>query len=101
MIQGLQIDVSSTELKEHIQGRAKHHKEKAEWYEKQVRNLKEGGVTESMASNDPTSSLQRSAEEHRQKFGFFSFMADHIVPNETYRLTEHDLSRLEFVSRYY
>lgn len=62
MIQGLQIDVSSTELKEHIQGRAKHHKEKAEWYEKQVRNLKEGGVTESMASNDPTSSLQRSAE---------------------------------------
>jgi hypothetical protein len=95
MIQGLQIEVSSEELKKHIGERAKHHREKAEWYEQQVKNLKAGGVGETIASNDPMSSLQRSAQEHKEKCAFFSFI------NDTYRLTEHDLARLEFVSRYF
>jgi hypothetical protein len=51
-------------------------------------------------SNDPVGSLQESANRHGEREAFLTFMAEHIVPDETYRLTEQDLIRLEIVSRY-
>jgi len=101
MIQGLLIELKTDELKQHIVGRADYHKKKAEWYEAQIKNLKQGGLEETHASNDPVSSLERSHHDHREKYGYFMFMAEHLIPDETYRLTEHDLSKLEFVSRYF
>jgi hypothetical protein len=45
--------------------------------------------------------MGRSECSHREKAAFFSFLAEHLIPGETYRLTEDDLARLEFVSRYF
>ena len=101
MIDGIKIDVKSDELRAHIQMRAIHHDNKAKWYNDQIRGLKSGGIAESGNSNDPVGSLQNSMRNHQEKFALFQFMADHIVPDEVYRLAESDLSRLEFVSRYF
>ena len=101
MIEGLKIEIPTEELRAHIEGRARHHREKAEWYEGQVRNLRAGGLSEHHVSNDPVSSLERSEDSHRERAAFFSFLAEHLIEGETYRLTEDDLARLEFVSRYF
>jgi hypothetical protein len=102
MIEGLKIEIPTRELREHIEARAQYHRDKAEWYAGQVSNLRAGGLAEQRhMSNDPVSSLERSEQDHREKCAFFSFLAEHLIPDETYRLTEADLSRLEFISRYY
>jgi hypothetical protein len=100
VIEGLKIELSGGELHEHLEGRAEYHAERATFYENQSMTLLAGGVMEGGASNDPVSSLQSSARSHREKQGFFKFLADHLMVIETYRLTEQDLIRLEIVSRY-
>jgi hypothetical protein len=101
MIEGLKIEITSDELRVHILARAEHHRERATFYEAQVSNLRAGGLTaERGVSNDPVGSLNHSATQHRNKTAFFAFLAEHLVPGETYRLTENDLERLEIFSRY-
>lgn len=99
MIQGFKLDFQSEELRKHLEERAKYHAGKAEWYAGQVNNLKSGGVSETRHSNDPVGSLTHSMNDHKAKADLFSLMAKHVIPNETYRLDESDLSRLELISR--
>jgi hypothetical protein len=101
MIEGLKIEISSAELTDHISARAEFHEGKAAFYDEQVSALKAGGVGAIAQSNDPVSSLQGSARQHMERSAFFRFMAEHLIPDETYRLDESDLGRLEIVSRYY
>lgn len=101
MIEGLKIEIGSAELGEHITTRASFHEGKAKFYTEQVTNLKAGGIREQAMSNDPVSSLEASAKQHRERGAFFRFMAEHLIPDETYQLDESDLGRLEIVSRYY
>jgi hypothetical protein len=100
MINGLCIDVSAKELKAHLAARADHHEQKADWYKTQAATLSEGGVSTGM-SNDPVRSLEQSAQQHREKAAYFRFMEQHIIENETYRLSQDDLSQIELSSRYY
>ena len=100
MIDGLCIDVSSKELKEHLAQRARHHAKKAEWYQAQAATLSEGGARTDM-SNDPVRSLEQSKLLHTEKAAYFKFMEEHIIKNETYRLSQDDLSQIELSSRYY
>jgi hypothetical protein len=100
MIDGLIIQVSSAEIEEHLRERASHHQERRMFYERQVASLKEGGLRAQRVSNDPVGSLQESAHRHGEREAFLRFMAEHIVPDETYRLSEQDLIRIEIVSRY-
>jgi hypothetical protein len=51
-------------------------------------------------TNDPVGSLETSKKGHADKYAFFQFMAEHLIPIVTYSLTELDLGRLEFVARY-
>ena len=100
MISGLCIDVSAKELKAHLGARADHHEKKAEWYRTQASTLSEGGAGTEM-SNDPVRSLAESEQQHREKAAYFRFMEQHIIENETYRLSQNDLSQIELSSRYY
>ncbi len=108
MITGLHIELSSEELKQHIQERADHHKKRAEWYSQQAAQLQEGQEPRQpdpdedhhSRSYDPLQGLLTKVNEHRYKMVFFRFLADHIIPNEKYRLSESDLARLEIFSRY-
>ena len=101
MIEGIRIDISSSELKEHLEERAEFHRKKSEWYSTQVTSLREGGVTPAPMSNDPVASLANSASGHKEKAAYFSFLAQHLIPDELYRLTEDDMGNIELASRYY
>lgn len=105
MIEGLHIEIPSAELKAHIQERADHHKKRAKFYTQQAEDLQRGHQREMEdqhgGSYDPLDGLLRKVNEHQHKAAFFQFIADHIVPNEKYRLSENDLSRVELFSRYF
>lgn len=101
MIEGLKIQIDSDELEAHLNMRVEYHEKKMTFYDEQVRSLRAGGVAAGHQSNDPVHSLEGSAKQHRDRASFFRFMADHLIPNETYQLDESDLGRLEIASRYY
>lgn len=62
-----------------------------------------GTVTQNSVTGgaDPVvTALEGRLRSHKERFTLFAFMEEHVIPNETYRLTENDLTRLEIVSRY-
>lgn len=101
MIEGLKIQIGSDELKKHLEARAEYHSQKVEFYKGQVKSLSDGGVGRTFHSNDPVGSLQGSVKEHANKMAYFKFMAEHLVPSEMYRISEHDLQQLEIYERYF
>ena len=100
MIEGLQIDISSEELKVHLAERAKYHRERAEWYNAQATSLRDG-LRITHVTNDPVISLEDSTKRHQDNSAYFSFMAEHIIEDEIYRLPQDDLGRIELASRYF
>ena len=101
MIEGLKLDFTSKQLQEHIAGRRQHHDGKQAWYAQQIASLKAGGMRQESPTSDPMDSLERSRKMHETKAELFKVMADHVIPNETYRLSESDLTRLELISGHY
>jgi len=100
MIEGLRVELSSEELRGYLEDRALHHRERRNFYLRQVENLSAGRVEEMAVTNDPISSLKQSARTHGERSDFFEFLSDHIVPGETYRLSEQDLTRIEIIGRH-
>jgi hypothetical protein len=84
MINGLQVDVKSVELKGIIKSRIEYHTDKAQTYEKQAGKLKEG-----------------KAREHKDKAIHFQFLLDHVILDDVYRLGPSDLQLLGIASRGY
>lgn len=100
LIEGIKFDLSRDELHKHLTERADHHRAKAHYYEQQVKGLLEQGAEDSTATNNPVYSLRQSQKSHAERVGFFVFIADHLIPGATYRLAEHDLTRLELLGKY-
>ena len=101
-IEGIKIQMTTEKLLAHLTKRIDYHRTKAAFYKEQVEKLREGGVKENMGvSNDPTRSLLNSAEEHLGRAGLFSVLAEHLIPDATYILGDHDLTRLELISRHF
>lgn len=110
MIQGLFIDVPSTELKVMLEGRLKYHQDKVTMYQAQLAGLEklEAGLDEEArrlgktSTATPKESMQEAVKKHSNQVVYYKFMAEHVVPNETYRLGEQELTRLGVSSdRYY
>ena len=102
MIEGILIDVPADELKDHINGRALAHTSKAKAYQEKVDALSGAGVTLDLRTSvDPIRDLEHKVREHEDKAAFFLFMAEHLVMDEVYRLSESDLARLEIAARYF
>jgi hypothetical protein len=59
MIEGLKLDFTSEELKNHIPGRAAYHKGRSDWYEQQVKTLKDGGLQRTDMSLDPVRGFRK------------------------------------------
>ncbi len=101
MIEGLQIDVKSAELKSILQDRHKHHEEKAKGYRNQaaelrkvMKDIEEDRAHSKVSSATPAEQMDRKASEHANKAVYFKFMIDHVVQDDTYRLKQEDLLRL-------
>lgn len=96
LIEGFKIDVPGQELKHHLMDRATYHSDKGQEYAEQARGVA-ALQAPSGASNDPVSSLQQSARQHSDKANLFLFMANHVLTDATYRLSERDLAYTEIV----
>lgn len=110
MVEALKLEITSAELKSLVEGRMKYHSHKAEVLETEMGRL--GAVLEDLDdeaeqigkysnahSNNPVDSLRKKAKVHRDRATYFKFFAEHIIPNEKYVLTQHDLATIEVVGQ--
>ncbi|MHC4748337.1 MAG: hypothetical protein ACYTFW_00545 [Planctomycetota bacterium] len=102
MIEGLHLDIKSSELNKILVKRIKYHEAKVEYYRKKVNEgIEEQLDLDEEVSGNPLPGYKRKVKEHKDKVGFFRFISDHLIPDETYRLTMRDLSTLEVTEQYF
>jgi hypothetical protein len=100
MIEGLKLDFSGEELREHLSKKCLHHKERADFYQKQADALVAGNAeTMQYTGGDPVKALRDKAITHQQRCDMFKLLHDHTSAGETYRLEDKDLTRLELISQ--
>jgi hypothetical protein len=109
MIQGLILEMRTNELREHLEARAKYHASRREVYlakykeetNKQILGEDELDADEGFATmsnyGGGMNDLQK-AKSHRTKAAFFKFVAQYLIPDETYRLSETDLAKFELTA---
>lgn len=97
MIEGLKFDVPADELKTLIEERMIHHNERALFYQEKANGL-EGAEAMEYTNGDPVRNLRDKQKQHESKTQMFTFLRDHIVAGEVYRLQENDLTRLEIIT---
>jgi hypothetical protein len=99
MIEGLKFHVEGVEIRDHLQRRLEHHRQRQAFYEQKVSELQSGGAEAMQYTNgDPVRALGDKAAQHKQTIELFVFMHDHIRPSEQYQLADEDLRRLEIIS---
>lgn len=104
MISGLQVDVTSDELKKIIQSRIEYHTERAGLYESKAEEIRKtlAGVEDKtvgkVSGGSPTQNLDDKAREHTDKLVHFRFMIDHVIRDDIYRLNQQDLALLGIAS---
>ena len=99
MIEGLKLDFSGRELREHLKKKSGYHQERNEFYSRQADALVAGNAEAMQYSGgDPVKTLRDKAVEHKRRSEMFTLLQTHVIENETYRLEDKDLIRLEFIS---
>lgn len=108
MINGLLLDVKSSELKGILEERLKYHEDKRDLYELKAKELNKmvAGIEDDMqvgkvSGGTPVENLERQAKDHKEKAGYFKFMLDHVIQDDIYRLDQSDLVRLGITVRVY
>lgn len=108
MIEGFHVDLTSKEINNHIHKMIEYHVgEAAVWEERfgkerereaafreQDPNFSRNFMPAAIGVDDPESRIKA----HRERVSYLTFLRDHLIPNETFRLTESDLTSLEFVA---
>jgi hypothetical protein len=107
MIEGIHFDFTGKELKDHFLKRAERNRMRAEAFVKELARYKEDEDApvqtdvEQTYSNKAIGSardtLKGRVKHYKMRAMFFAVGADHLVPTETYRLSEHDMTSLEIV----
>jgi len=100
MIEGLKFDVKSEELKKHLEERCNFHKERAAFYRKQEEEFKKNATDAEIREGQNTmkqthQAMKDSARVHEGQHERYTYLAAHLIPDETYRLSEKDLHDLE------
>jgi hypothetical protein len=92
------VTVQSDELKTLCRLRAQHHRERAKAYEEQLGSMRANAI-EGMAysGGDPKRALSDRLAQHAAQAREMDFIADHLAPNEEYRLDRDALMRLGIV----
>jgi hypothetical protein len=107
MIDGLRLDVTADELVKMIDVRIVQHTDNAladETNAKQIEETNRADDEDEVWDDDATASarLRRRAVRERERADALSFMRNHLVRGETYRLSTDDLRTLEIVQgRFY
>jgi hypothetical protein len=105
-IKDLRLVITSAELKDLVEARARYHTDRVELLKAEVTRMgellddmdEEASLAGKFSNSGSTvNSLKSKLKKHRDQATYFTFFAAHIVPNETYELTQHDLATLEVV----
>ncbi len=111
MIEGLKLTMTSAELKKTLESRVEYHQGRVAWLTVEIKRLEPelAKFTEqsleiekyvSNSSNNGLDTFKSQLRHHTDRATVFKFMAEHIIPNETYLLEEEDLRRLEVLPRW-
>lgn len=108
MIDGFRIEMTADELVQHLEGRIYHHRTAASDCDtKRIRFEAVGSPPEDEDGEAPFlaawpgygAELERRAEGHKRREATLTFLRDHVIAREIYRLDEHDLRLLELWPR--
>lgn len=98
MIDGLRLDINADELVKLLDDRINEHIENADSDEENARRLDATKrAQEEDWEDDQGSRLRRRAQGERDRADALTFMRNHVIRGETYRLTENDLRTLEIL----
>lgn len=99
MIDGLRLDISADELAKLLEERINEHADNARSDEESA-----GRLEAIRRANDPDeweddqgTRLRHRAQVERDRADALTFMRNHVIRGETYRLTENDLRTLEIL----
>jgi len=108
-IEGIKLQLPTEKLKKLLEGRVEYHTTKAKFFKEKAKELKPtmeefeeeaeeiGKFSNSNrhGMDDPVENFAKRGKHHTDRATYFKFLADNLIPNETYILQEHDLQRLE------
>ena len=105
MIEGLKLDVRTEELKTRIGARIAEHQAKVDGYARQLQRLVDIGpdpeddsvLSEFRGGGSPRSAVERKHQQHSERVALLTFLRDHLVEGEIYRLSQEDLRFAEFL----
>lgn len=99
MIDGLRLDISADELVKLLEERINDHAERAREDDENARRLDgtRRAADEDEWEDDQGARLRRRAQVERDRAGALTFMRNHVIRGETYRLSENDLHTLEIL----
>jgi hypothetical protein len=95
-VEGFKLTVSGDEMRSHLESRSAWHAERARYYEEQKAQFETAPTRE--MTEDPVKNLKVAGDRHKQKSEVFAFYAKHVDLEARYRLSDHELQQLEFVS---
>ena len=104
MIDGLKLDVTADEIVKLLDERINEHVAGADADESNAQKLARTEDDDDCCEDEtPVSTrLRRRAQRERERADALTFMRNHVVRGETYRLTAEDLRILELLpDRYY
>ena len=99
MIDGLRLDINADELVKLLDERISDHSENARTDDENARRFETTRRTDDPDEWDDSQGarLRRRAQNERDSADALTFMRNHLVRGETYRLTEPDLRLLEII----
>lgn len=114
IIEGVKIEMSTTDLRAMLNARADWHQAKHKRYLARIDALNklvgeeaqteeeddEGNQVRFSASNyDQKAGWSQKADSSKTRAGYFRLLAKYLVPDATYQLTNRDIEHLELASQ--
>jgi hypothetical protein len=108
VVDGFRIEMTADELIQHLEGRILHHRTAASECEAKRIRFEAVGTLPDEEDGDPPllaawpgygMELERRTDSHKRKEATLTFLRDHVIAREIYRLGEHDLRLLELWPR--
>src|SRR4051812_17533779 len=101
MIIGVHCDIQTEEMGQLIEKQIAYHLEKVTFYGNTAKELEANGMKRGAGSRDALGDIEDKVREHERQRDRLMFIRDHLVPGETYRLSDSDMSSLGFVKGRY
>ena len=102
MIEGMKLDFTTEQLKKHCATRIAYHEKRAVFFADEAKRFADDAREADLVSNRGYTAgkgdLLARAENNKKMAAYFKIVSDHLVPGETYRLSDSELSRLELTS---